>query len=71
MEKKDKTSGKWKPVSKFVRGTTYEVPDLEEGEEYEFKVSAVNDQGVSEPLVCDKPIIAKHQFGTCLTPKIE
>ena len=63
VEKKDKKSGKWTPVSKFVRGTQYEVNDLDEGEEYEFRVSAVNDQGVSEPLVCDKPIIAKHPFG--------
>ncbi len=63
VEKKPKKSGKWTPVSKFVRGTQYEVTDLDEGEEYEFRVCAVNDQGVSEPLNCDKPIIAKHQFG--------
>ena len=30
---------------------------------YDFRVMAVNDEGLSEPLVTDKPIVAKHQFG--------
>lgn len=64
VEKKDKSSGKWTPVSKFCRGTECDVGDLKEGESYEFRVSAVNDQGQSEPLITDRPIIAKHQFGT-------
>ena len=63
MVEKKGPDGKWKPVSKFVRGTRYEVPDLEEGEKYEFRVSAINEQGVSEPLTCDKPITAKNPFG--------
>lgn len=66
MEKKPKKDGRWKPVSKFVRGTDYDVGDLDEGEEYEFRVSAVNENGHSEPLETTKPIIAKHQFGECL-----
>ena len=64
VEKKDK-SGKWVPVSKFCRNTKFEVPDLEEGEKYEFRVSAVNENGTSEPLVTTQPIIAKHPFGEC------
>ena len=63
VEKKDKTSGKWTPVSKFCRGTGCEVNDLEDGEEYEFRVSAVNELGPGDHLVTDKPIIAKYQFG--------
>lgn len=39
------------------------VSGLDEGEEYEFRVSAVNDIGQSQPLVTQKPIIAKHPFG--------
>lgn len=63
VEKKDKTSGKWTPVSRFCRGTKCDVPDLDEGEQYEFRVSAVNEQGASEPLLTDKPVVAKHPFG--------
>ncbi len=63
VEMKDPRTGEWKPVSKFVRGTKYEVLGLEEGKKYEFRVSAVNDQGAGEPLICDKPIIAENQFG--------
>lgn len=63
VEKKDKKSGKWSPVSKFCRGPECDVGDLEEGETYEFRVFAVNSLGQSEPLVTDRPIVAKHQFG--------
>jgi len=63
VEKRDKTSGKWSPVSKFCRDTECDVGDLAEGELYDFRVSAVNDQGQSEPLVTEKSIKAKHQFG--------
>jgi hypothetical protein len=62
VEKKDK-SGKWTPVSKFCRGTSCDVTDLDEGEAYHFRVSAVNEQGHSEPLITDKPVVAKHPFG--------
>jgi len=66
VEKKDKKSGVWTPVSKFCRSPMVDVTGLDEGEQYEFRVSAVNDLGQSEPLVTDKPITAKHQFGTFL-----
>ena len=65
MEKKDKKSGKWTPVSKFCRGTKCPVEDLTPGEEYEFRVSAVNENGASEPLVTSKPIIAQYPFSKC------
>ena len=70
VEKKDK-SGRWKPVSKFCRGTRCEVMDLEEGEPYEFRVSAVNENGVSEPLMTTKPIIAKHDFGKTISVSMQ
>ena len=63
VEKKDKKSGKWTPVSKFCRGTKCDVEDLEPGETYEFRVSAVNEMGQSEPLETLKPIVAKYPFG--------
>ena len=62
VEKKGK-DGKWKPVSKFCRGNKCEISDLEEGEKYEFRVMAVNEQGESEPLVTERAITAKHPFG--------
>jgi len=64
VEKRDKTSGKWTPVSKFCRTPECDVDDLENGEQYDFRVMAVNDEGQSEPLVTDKPITAKHPFNT-------
>ena len=66
VEKKDKKSGKWTPVSKYCRTPECDVTGLDDGEEYEFRVAAVNDQGQSEPLLTTKPIIAKHPFGTAL-----
>ena len=65
VEKKDKKSGVWSPVSRFSRSPSLDVTGLDDGEQYEFRVSAVNDLGQSEPLVTDKPITAKYQFGAC------
>ena len=62
VEKKAKKSGKWSPVAKFCHTPQCEINDLNEGEEYEFRVAVVNDQGQSEPLITLKPIIAKHPF---------
>ena len=69
VEKKGK-DGKWKPVSKFCRGNKCEVTDLEEGEKYEFRVKAVNEQGESEPLETDRPITAKHPFGELMIRRL-
>ena len=63
VEKKDKKSGVWSPVSRFCRSPSLDVTGLDDGEQYEFRVAAVNDLGQSEPLVTDKPITAKHPFG--------
>ena len=41
----------------------FDVDGLEEGEEYNFRVFAVNELGESEPLEGDKPIKAKNPFG--------
>jgi hypothetical protein len=55
VEKRDKKTGIWTPVSKFCRTPHCDVTGLDEGEQYDFRVSAVNEQGQSEPLVTDKP----------------
>ena len=41
----------------------FDVTGLEEGEEYLFRVTAINDEGESEPLVADAAIKAKNPFG--------
>ncbi|KAK3103159.1 hypothetical protein FSP39_016894 [Pinctada imbricata] len=62
VEKKDARTGKWEPVSKFVRGTNFEVMGLEEGHEYMFRVSAENEHGVSEPLETALGTVAQHPY---------
>ena len=39
------------------------MPKLTEGHEYEFRVSAENAFGRSDPLNTDKPTLAKDPFG--------
>lgn len=41
----------------------FEVTGLEPGHQYKFRVTAVNDEGDSDPLEADKAIIAKNPFG--------
>ena len=65
VEKMDTRTGAWAPVSKFVRGTNYEVMGLAEGHEYKFRVSAENEFGKSEPLETYLPIVAQHPYSEC------
>ena len=62
VEKKDLKSGEWKPCSKFVRGTTYEVLNLDEGHEYLFRVKAENEFGQSEPIETETSVLATHPY---------
>lgn len=64
VEKLDLATGKWTRVGK-VPGDKEElnITGLEPGSEYKFRVTAVNDEGDSEPLITDKSIIAKNPFG--------
>ena len=63
VEQRDCPSGNWHTVSKFNRGTRAEVTGLEDGEKYEFRVSAANEHGQGEPLVTTRPVTAKYEFG--------
>ena len=47
----------------IIKDTEATAKNLDEGEEYEFRVIAVNEHGESEPLVTTEAIKAKHPFG--------
>ncbi|KAI8425646.1 hypothetical protein MSG28_011460 [Choristoneura fumiferana] len=61
VEKLNKATGRWVPVGK-TDDTEMEIKGLQEGEEYEFRVRAVNDEGESEPLKTDHSIVAKNPY---------
>ncbi len=63
VEKKLKNSDKWERVHEFVGGTSCAINKLKEGQEYEFRVIAENQFGLGEPLVTEKPVLAKNPFG--------
>lgn len=73
IEKMDMATGKWvrcgrvpgDKISPDGKGE-FEVTGLNPGSEYKFRVTAVNDEGDSEPLVAERPIVAKNPFGSYL-----
>lgn len=76
LEKMDTKSGLWVPCGKIDAPsggddeTEIKVPvkGLEEGQRYQFRVKAVNDEGASEPLTTDGSILAKDPFGVSTPP---
>ncbi|KAL3982100.1 Fibronectin type III domain family protein [Acanthocheilonema viteae] len=62
VEKRDLTKDEWTEVATLIKDTNYLVSDLFEGHEYEFRVSAVNENGQGPPLVGDQSIIARLPF---------
>lgn len=66
IERLDTKTGKWVRVGK-VPGTAplteFEVTGLNPGSEYKFRVTAVNDEGDSEPLESERGIIARNPYG--------
>lgn len=61
VEKRDTSKPDWKMACSSVIGTTFNVPNLIKGTQYQFRVCAENRYGVSEPLVSQN-VIAKHEF---------
>ncbi|XP_033640975.1 twitchin-like isoform X1 [Asterias rubens] len=60
VEKKNPQTGEWERVNKKpIKDTKFKVPDLVEGEEYEFRILAENEAGMSEPSVVSPPVVAK------------
>ena len=62
VEKRVAGTDKWTKVGPPCSGTTCDVKGLEDGKNYEFRVTAENDNGLSEPLTVDAPIKAKWPF---------
>jgi predicted phage tail protein len=61
VEKMDTENGRWVPVGRS-KDPKMEVANLTPGQEYKFRVSAVNSEGDSEPLEALESIIAKNPF---------
>jgi predicted phage tail protein len=64
VEKMDVTTGRWVPAGIVdPEKTEHTITGLEPGHKYEFRVKAVNEEGESEPLQTDIPILAKNPYG--------
>ncbi|CAF1068172.1 unnamed protein product, partial [Rotaria sordida] len=68
VERREAGTDKWVKVGPSVPGTTCDVKGLEDGKNYEFRVAAENENGLSEPLVIDTPVKAKWPFKTPDSP---
>lgn len=62
VERMDTEKGRWEKVAEVSRGTNCEVPKLAEGKKYMFRVSAVSNQGQSEPLETESEMVAKNPY---------
>ena len=62
VEMKDK-DGQWKEVSPLVKDNKFKVPHLKEGEDYQFRVKAVNEAGPGTPSASTGPITAEKPAG--------
>ena len=64
VERRTTESRRWVKITKAaITETTLEVKDLIEGSEYEFRVTAVNKVGESEPGPSSKTVKAKDPWG--------
>lgn len=63
VERKDINSNHWICISTTCKDTNFLVQGLTEGNEYVFRIIAVNDNGLSPPLEGVNPIKAKSPYG--------
>ncbi|XP_023314705.1 twitchin isoform X11 [Trichogramma pretiosum] len=69
IEKMDTKTGKWVRVGKVPGDKTdFDITGLNPGSEYKFRVTAINDEGDSEPLESERGVIAKNPFDEPLKP---
>jgi hypothetical protein len=64
VERRDTSKGAdaWIPVTQNCKETTFTVPSLLDGHEYDFRVMAINENGTSEPLRSSASVTAKLPF---------
>lgn len=63
IEKQAAGRAAWTKVSTYVRSTTYDVVNLDEGSVLKFRVSAENQHGVGPPLEGSQAVTIKDPFG--------
>lgn len=68
VEKRDLSKDEWTIVSSNVKDMNYIVTGLFENHEYEFRVSAQNENGQGAPLVSEHPIVARLPFDPPTAP---
>lgn len=68
IDKQDPETGCWVPVGRSTE-PTYDVTGLTPDKEYNFRVSAVNAEGESEPLVTESTVLAKNPFDEAGKPE--
>lgn len=61
VEKRETAQANWKMVCSSVVRTSFKIPNLVKGAQYQFRVRAENKYGVSEPLG-SSDVIAQHQY---------
>lgn len=72
VEKMDTKTGRWVPAGRS-KEPKIDLNNLEPGQEYKFRVAAVNAEGESEPLEAEQTIVAKNPFdepGAPGTPEV-
>lgn len=70
VERKDLSSQHWITINSHCKETTFNVQGLIEGQEYLFRVSAVNENGMGPPLEGTNPIKAKDPFDVPSAPGV-
>lgn len=71
VEKMDMATGKWVRCGRVPGDRPFpeiEITGLNPGSEYKFRVTAVNDEGDSEPLETSQAILAKNPYDEPLKP---
>lgn len=63
VERRDISSSHWICISSSCKDTSFCVQGLNEGNEYLFRVMAVNENGMGPPLEGVNPIKAKSPYG--------